>query len=201
MRRRSAQVALPGLAGPADVLAAEHYLGPLSRGKAYQDAAGVIVVSAPTSRRLPTSWLELARWCITDRARNAGSSQWARALRWIRATWPGATTVVSYSDPSVGHGGALYRACGWLWAPTWHRLAPPPTGCGSWDGVTVSAPKDRWVYVLAPDPGRVVALVDRDLARRWPAFAFTEPTWRRGTPHGGGGDFARWRAEQTARAA
>lgn len=194
MRRRSSQVPLPGLASAADILDAEHYLGALSRGRVYQDEGGVIVVSAPTSRHLPLTWLELARWCITDRAANAGSRQWARFVRWVRAEFPTATTIVSYSDPSVGHTGALYRACGWLWAPTWHRLQPPPTGGGSWDGVTTQAPKDRWVFALRPDPDRVPALVDADLVRRWPRFAFREPTWRRGVAHGGGGDWRAWAA-------
>ena len=60
----------------------------------------------------------------------------------MRDKYPRCTTIVSYSDPSVGHTGALYRACNWLWAPTWHRLQPPPTGCGSWDGKKRSSPKD-----------------------------------------------------------
>ena len=38
----------------------------------------------------------------------------------------GVSTVVSYSDPSAGHTGSLYRACNWIWAPTWLRLRPPP---------------------------------------------------------------------------
>ena len=186
-------MALPGLAGPADILSEHHYLGPLSRGIHYMDPAGVIVVASPTSRHLPGDWLELARWCITDRARNAGSMQWRRFLSWLRGRAE-ATTIVSYSDPSVGHSGALYRACGWLWAPTWHRLRPPPTGGGTWDGVTTQAPKDRWVYPLAPDARRadVLSVGDESIERRMPWACYAEPQWRRGVPHGGGGDWKRW---------
>ena len=64
------------------------------------------------------------------------------------------TTVVSYSDPSVGHTGALYKACNWTWAPTWHRLRPPPTGNGSWKNGEAQSVKDRWVCILAPDTRR-----------------------------------------------
>ena len=176
----------------ASVLSAHHYLGP-RRGRAYVDEAGVIVVGAPTSRNLPKEWAELSRWCITDRTKNAGSRQWARFVRWMRQTHPACTTIVSYSDPSVGHTGALYRACNWLWAPTWHRLQPPPTGLGSWDGKTPSAPKDRWVYPLRPDGARAGILsLERhgSVFSRFPWASYVEPVWRRGVPHGGGGNFA-----------
>jgi hypothetical protein len=61
---------------------------------------------------------------------------------------------VSYSDPSQGHTGALYKAAGWVWLPTWHRLRPPPTGNGSWKSGKRQAVKDRWVYILRPDDRR-----------------------------------------------
>jgi hypothetical protein len=123
-----------------------HYLGPHIRGIAYHDELGVMVFCNPASRHLPRQWLELARWCIESKTGNAGSRQWGRAVRWLRSVAPDVSTVVSYSDPSVGHDGALYRACGWLWAPTWHRLKPAPTGNGSW-GVegAIASVKDRWV--------------------------------------------------------
>lgn len=108
------------------ILERSHYLGPADRGIAYEDEAGCLVFSAPTSRRLPLDWLDLVRWCILDRSPNAGSRQWARVVAWLRRRFPAATTVVSYSDPSAGHDGALYRATNWRWAPTWHRLRPPP---------------------------------------------------------------------------
>ena len=155
------------VANVAAFLDAHHYLGRARRGVAWSDDLGVLVLASPTSRHLPTDWLELSRWCLIGE-RNGGSRQWARVARWLREERPDVTTVVSYSDPSVGHTGALYRACNWIWAPTWQRLRPPPTGGGSWDGKTIQAPKDRWVFPLQPDPRRagVLAVNDPSLVRR-----------------------------------
>lgn len=160
----------------APFLAARHYLGPAHGGVAWSDAFGVAVLGLPTSRWLPAdgSWLELTRWCLVGQ-RNGGSRQWAAITRWLRAEAPGVTTVVSYSDPSVGHTGALYRACNWQWAPTWHRLRPPPSGFGKWYGTGPQQPvKDRWVFVLAPDDrrGELLRVADPALnpsLRPWPA--------------------------------
>lgn len=163
------------------ILTEKHYLGPLNRGVAWHDEYGVIIVSAPTARLIPGHWLELARWCITSSVKNAGSRQWAAFYRALRRARPDVTTVVSYSDPSVGHTGALYRACNWLYAPTWHRLRKPPSGGGSWDGVKVQTPKDRWVYPLRRDPERVAVLLMRDCAllRKYEWARYVEP---RGVP-------------------
>lgn len=169
-------------ASAAASLNAAHYLG--ARGARarllYEDAHGLITFSGPTARRLPPTWLELSRWCLVDRR---GSEQWAACLKWLRARAPECSTVVSYSDPSVGHDGALYRACGWVWAPTWHVLREPPTGCGKRGG-RVQRAKHRWVYLLRPDPNRadLLRLRDATLVRRYPWVGYTEPTWRRGVP-------------------
>src|SRR5574341_1035305 len=106
-----------------------HYLGRFgARARLhYSDSHGEILFSAPTSRRLPSDWLELSRWVLVPGGH--GSQQWSACVRWLRGQ-SGASTVVSYSDPSVGHSGGLYRACGWIWAPTWHVLREPPTGAG-----------------------------------------------------------------------
>lgn len=170
------------------LLVEKHYLGPLDRGVAWRDEYGAIIVSAATSRRLPATWLELARWCIDSSIPNAGSRQWAafsRALRKIRSD---VTTIVSYSDPSVGHCGALYRACNWWWAPTWHRLRPPPSGNGSWSEGDQQSVKDKWIFALRPDPTRPPLLVAQDEAilRRWPWAEYREP---------GGVPFKRWISE------
>jgi hypothetical protein len=159
------------------LLAANHYLGPTSRGIAYADQAGVMVVAAATSRRLPGDWLELTRWCIVDRARNAGSAQWGRFVRALRSERPSVTTLVSYSDPSVGHDGALYRSCNWWWAPTWHRLRPPPTGNGAWTAGDLESVKDRWVFALSADHRRAGLLIAQDdsVLRRWPWARYCEP--------------------------
>lgn len=146
------------------LLTARHYLGPVGGGVQWVFAGwiGADVVAAevwklPTSRHLPSdgSWLELARWCLTPEAgKNAGSRMHGWVTRYLRENAPAVTTLVSYSDPSAGHTGALYKACNWRWRPTWMRIAPPPSGHGSWDGVTQQSVKDRWVFALRTDPNR-----------------------------------------------
>lgn len=187
---------MPSLAD--DLLTAFHYLGP-GRGEVYEDDFGVILTKVgPSSRMLPKTWLELTRWCIVSTEPNAGSQQWASYLKWVRTAHPEASTIVSYSDPGVGHDGGLYRATNWRWAPVWHVLRPPPSGGGSWDGgKTRQGVKHRWVFPLRPDPERasVLALRDASLRRRMPWAEYTEPTWKRGKPTGGGGDYKRWLAQ------
>jgi hypothetical protein len=174
--------------GVNQILSSMHYLGPINRGFPYRDEFGVLVLANPSSRRLPHSnWLELVRWCLYG-TKNGGSQQWKRVCRWLRETRPEVTTIVSYSDPSVGHTGALYRASNWLWAPTWHRLRTPPSGNGKWSARGKSeAVKDRWVFCLASDPQReaVLALQDESLRRRFPWAEYRD---------GKGGDYKRWRA-------
>lgn len=173
----------------AGALDASHYLGRSRRAAVtWSDEHGIAVLSHPASRRLPSDWLELARWCLVGE-RNAGSRQWASIRRWLLANRPDVTTVVSYSDPSVGHTGALYRACGWLWAPTWMVLRPPPSAGGSWDGERRQSVKDRWVDVLRSDERRAAALRLDDAAvrRRFPDAEYREPTFRRGRPVRGTG--------------
>jgi hypothetical protein len=158
----------------AAFLDANHYLGAARRGFAWSDEFGVLVLSSPTSRHLPGDWLELSRWCLVG-AKNGGSQQWAQVSRWLRANHP-TTTVVSYSDPSAGHTGALYKSCNWLWAPTWHRLRPPPSGNGSWVDGQPQAVKDRWVYPIRPDARRPELLAVRDTSlRRAGCPSYTEP--------------------------
>ncbi len=177
------------VAAVSALLSARHYLGPSRRGVAWVDEAGCIVLARPTGRRVPYYWLELSRWCLLGRTPNAGSTQWAKFVRDVRKRYPECTTIVSYSDPSVGHDGALYRACNWWWAPTWHRLRPPPSGNGSWRPGEAQAVKDRWVYPLRKDPSRVHLLVAQDEAvlGRMPWARYKEP---------GGADYKRWKAWQ-----
>lgn len=148
----------------ASVLAENHYLGSCRRGIAWRDDFGVIVLAKPTSRRLPQdgTWLELVRWCIVSREPNAGSRQWAALRRELHRSIRALTTVVSYSDPSAGHTGALYRASGWKWRPTWHRLRPPPTGNGSWKTGSAQSVKDRWIYEIRSDERRAEILRVKD---------------------------------------
>lgn len=152
-----------------------HYLGAVNRGFAWSDQFGVLVLAKPTTRRLPQdgSWLELVRWCLVG-IHNGGSMQWAHVHRSLRDVHPGCTTVVSYSDPSQGHNGALYRACNWTWRPTWHRLRPPPSGNGKWNGSALQAVKDRWVFSVRDDARRdqLLRVNDDSLQRKG------IPTWK-----------------------
>lgn len=146
-----------------EFLETHHYLGAVNRGFAWSDEFGVIVFAKPTSRRLPQdgSWLELVRWCLLG-VHNGGSMQWSVVRRALQKAHVTCTTVVSYSDPSRGHDGALYRACNWTWAPTWHRLRPPPTGNGKWKSAQQQAVKDRWIFEIRKDLRRSALLQVRD---------------------------------------
>jgi hypothetical protein len=161
----------------ASFLDANHYLGATSRGLGWSDRYGVLVLAMPTSRRLPHdgSWLELSRWCLLGE-KNAGSRQWKAVRLWLQANMPQVTTVVSYSDPSQGHTGALYKACNWKWAPTWLRLRPPPTGNGSWTDGNQQSVKDRWVFALRPDGRRaeLLRVNDEALVRADPTIGYQE---------------------------
>jgi hypothetical protein len=177
------------------ILRERHYLGPARSGHVWEDEHGVIVFGSCASRMLPKSWVELSRWCITG-GKNAGSMQWAKVRADLPRWMPDVTTVVSYSDPSQGHTGALYRACNWLWAPTWHRLCPPPTGNGKWSDKP-QAVKDRWIYPLKEDEVRESVLsLDKSIAIRFPGAEYREPRWKKGRPilSTGGGDYGRWAA-------
>ena len=162
------------------LLTREHYLGPITAGGyaliVVGSHGGRIVAGQvwrrPTSRRLPSdgTWLELSRWCLTpDAGDNAGSRMHRQAVRLIREHLPMVTTLVSYSDPSHGHGGALYRACNWQWRPTWLRLRPPPSGHGQWVTGAMQSVKDRWVFPLRSDPTRelVTAIDDPGAIHAW----------------------------------
>jgi hypothetical protein len=176
-RHFTVRVGAPGELNP--LFEAEHYLGPLASHRLILVAEhdGEVVAGQvwkwPTSRSLPSdgSWLELSRWVLTARAgENAGSRFHAEAVRFLRENAPNVTTLVSYSDPSVGHTGALYRACNWSWCPVWHRLRPPPTAGGKWSaGGKVEAVKDRWVFALRRDDRRGEVLRVRDIGamRHW----------------------------------
>lgn len=174
-----------------DLLRREHYLGPLYSGgceivfvgRRDGEVVACQIWKRPTSRRLPNdgTWLELSRWCLTPRAgANAGSRCHRAGLPLLRDT--GVRTLVSYSDPSHGHTGSLYRACNWLWAPTWLRLRPPPGGHGAWTKGNPESIKDRWVFhvarhdsaraILRPDDAAAIRHWMRngtDQERRWAA--------------------------------
>lgn len=178
------------------LLSERHYLGPTkAAGFAWKDRFGCIVFAAPRARGVPHRWLEVVRWCLIGEP-NGGSQQWAEVVKMLRRQRPDCTTIVSYSDPAQGHSGALYRACNWLWAPTWHRLRPPPSGNGAWTEDKSQAVKDRWIFPLQPDSERaeVLSVKDDGLRRSHDWAEYREPVWRRGRfdPSTGGGNFKRF---------
>lgn len=143
------------------LLATAHYLGPSRAARVCfagwvdNDLVACQVWKWPTARLVPNDWLELTRWCLTPEAgKNAGSRMMGYARRWIRRNMPEVPTLVSYSDPGHGHTGGLYKASGWVYAPTHYGLRYDangvgyPSGAGSWDGVTVQAPKHRWLIAM-----------------------------------------------------
>ena len=176
------------------LLARAHYLGPMRSGRlvvvgSVGDAVAACQVwKLPTSRHLPNdgTWLELARWCLTSQVGdNAGSRMHKYAARLIRDHGD-VRTLISYSDPSVGHTGALYRACNWVWAPQWQRLRTPPTGGGTWDGIKVQVPKDRWVFHVTKEDAERTRLycTDAGAIRHWLRTApATELGWARRSPY------------------
>ncbi len=165
----------------APLLGSAHYLGPARAGRIVfacaQVEAGEIVAGMiwklPSSRRLPSdgSWADLTRWVLTPSAGvNAGTRMHSWVVGELRRR--GVSTAITYADPAVGHTGAVYRACNYLWAPVWHELRPPPTGQGSWDdGRTRSGVKRRFTFHLA-QPRRVrpeLLVDDRGAVRAWVA--------------------------------
>jgi hypothetical protein len=80
-------------------------------------AAGVIVFALPpreTSRRYGGETWELARLWIDD-AVPANAETWliGQAVRHVRRHHPAVAVLVSYADPSAGHGGTIYKAANW----------------------------------------------------------------------------------------
>ncbi len=78
---------------------------------------GLIVFALPpreTSKRYGAAVWELARLWIDDSV-PANAETWliAAATRWIKQRKL-VDVLVSYADPSAGHGGTIYRAANWI---------------------------------------------------------------------------------------
>lgn len=78
------------------------------------DPIGVVVFALPpreTAKRYGGVTWELARLWIDDAVpANAETFVIGKSLRFIRRHYPHVRAVVSYSDPSAGHQGTIYRA-------------------------------------------------------------------------------------------
>ena len=109
---------------------AHHYLGTYPGGAALafgifvcDKLAGIAVlgVGPPNGHRLlrdarREQVLCLARFWLDDLLpRNSESRSLAVILRYLRKRQSTVKTVVAYSDPSAGHTGGIYRACGFLY--------------------------------------------------------------------------------------
>ncbi len=108
---------------------------------------GVVVIGTPSSRELMgQGFLEVTRLCAHEAPKNAASYLLGAAKRWAR---PRGFSLVSYSDPSVGHKGTVYRAAGFSHAGkskggTWGNRAGHRT--------EREGPKDRWVWLNPAGP-------------------------------------------------
>lgn len=67
----------------------------------------------PSSRMLPSEWLELRRLAVPDYAPPHTASWMLGAMRrWIRTNLPAVPRLLSYQDTEV-HKGTIYKAAGW----------------------------------------------------------------------------------------
>ena len=112
-----------------------------------RERIGAMILGCPASRKIDCDRvLELNRMFLVDEAPKNSESQALSLMRRHVRTWlPTIRLLVSYSDPSVGHSGAIYEADGW--AP--FGSTGKKSGYGwrsrpnrSNDPVT---PKQRWV--------------------------------------------------------
>lgn len=81
-----------------------------------EEPLGLIVFALPpreSNKRYGGAVWELARLWIDDAVpTNAETWLIAAATRWIKRQG-GVNVLLSYADPSAGHGGVIYRAAGW----------------------------------------------------------------------------------------
>jgi hypothetical protein len=103
----------------------KHYLGKwpgvcvLSLGLFHSGClSGVIVFALPpreTAKRYGGVTWELARLWVDD-AMPQNAETWfiGQAVKYVRAHRQEVIVLVSYADPSVGHGGTIYKAANWI---------------------------------------------------------------------------------------
>lgn len=76
---------------------------------------GAMMIGRPSARTLDADKiLELTRMYFVDATpANIESHGLAMMRRFVRTWFPGIKLLLSYSDPSQGHGGGVYEADGW----------------------------------------------------------------------------------------
>jgi hypothetical protein len=81
------------------------------------EPVGMILYALPpreTSKRYRGETWELARLWIDDSVpTNAETWLIAQSVKWIKRNRPEVECLVSYSDPSRGHAGTIYKAANW----------------------------------------------------------------------------------------
>jgi hypothetical protein len=81
------------------------------------DLLGCIVYALPpreTSKRYGGATWELARlWLHDDVPQNAETWLIGQTVRYIKKHHQSVFVLVSYADPSAGHGGTIYKAANW----------------------------------------------------------------------------------------
>lgn len=114
-----------------------------------RERVGAMMLGRPAARSLstdPPRILELTRVYFVDEApKNTESRGLSMMRRHVRTWFPSIRLLISYSDPSQGHGGGIYEADGWApfgmtthksgygWRSRPNRKADPVT------------PKQRWL--------------------------------------------------------
>lgn len=79
-----------------------------------RERIGGMLIGRPAARTYGEEILELTRMFFVDEApKNTESAALAMMRSWIRKWLPSIRLLISYSDPSQGHTGMIYKADGW----------------------------------------------------------------------------------------
>ncbi len=111
-----------------DAMIKRHYIGKwpgvctlilgMRKKDAWSEFIGIVVFALPpreTSKRYGGETWELARLWLDDSVpQNAETWLIAKAVKYIRQNCPLVRILVSYADPSAGHGGTIYKAANWI---------------------------------------------------------------------------------------
>ena len=112
----------------ANSMIERHYIGKwpgvctlilgMRRRDLFNEFLGVIVFALPpreTSKRYGGETWELARLWLDDSVpQNAETWLISKAVKYIRQNFSLVKVLVSYADPSAGHGGTIYKAANWV---------------------------------------------------------------------------------------
>lgn len=111
-----------------DAMIRRHYIGKwpgvctlilgMRKKDEWNQFIGIVVFALPpreTSKRYGGETWELARLWLDDSVpQNAETWLIAKAVKYIHQNLPAVKVLVSYADPSAGHGGTIYKAANWI---------------------------------------------------------------------------------------